>query len=227
MDFFLACLPVFKRLPEEALERLSRALALRRYGKGQAIFMDGDAPRAVYLLKSGLVKAVKYSRREEPVTMEIIVPGGLFGMIAVLDRKTYPVSAVCIRDSEAYEIPGRVFEDLLRTNPDFSRAVYSEIGEHLRQAHTLRAMGREAVSRRIAYILHLLAQSMGKELSIGREDIAEMCSTTQETVIRTLSEFRRKKLIASGWKRIVVLRSEGLEKLYSSPDGPPDESRKS
>jgi len=222
VDFFLARLPVFKRLPEGALERLSRTLALRRYAKGQAVFADGDLPRAVYLLKSGLVKAVKYSRREEPVVMEIIVPGGLFGMIAVMDRKPYPVSAVCIRDSEAYEIPADFFEEILKAHPDFSRAVYAEVGEHLRQSHALRAMTRESAPRRIAHILHLLSQSMGKELPLRREDVAEMSGVTPETVIRALAEFRRKKMIASGWKRITVLKPEKLKELYSGSDGLPD-----
>ncbi len=224
MDYFLARLPLFKRLPEDVLERLSRALRLSRYAKGQAVFMDGDPPKSVYLLKSGLIKAVKYSPREDPVIMEIIVGGGLFGMIAVLDQKAYPVSAVCIRDCEVYEIPAGVFEGLLKGHQDFSRAVYSEIGEHLRQSHALRAMARETVSRRIAYILHLLSNSVGKDLAILREDVAEMSGSTQETAIRVLAEFRRKKIISSGWKKISILRPEKLAALYSgsaSREAPP------
>ncbi len=222
MDFFLARLPAFKRLPADALERLSRAAALRRFAKGQAVFADGDAPRAVYLLKSGLLKAVKYSRREEPVVMELIAPGGLFGMIAVMDRKPYPVSAVCIRDSEAYEIPARAFEELLKTHADFSRAVYAEVGEHLRQSHALRAMAREPAFRRVAFILNLLSRNMGRDLAVRREDVAEMSGTTPETVIRTLAEFRRKKIVSSGWKKITVLKPEKLAELYSGSDGLPD-----
>ena len=220
MDFFLARLPVFKRLPEKTLEELPRQLFLRRFNKGQTVFMDGDAPRSVYLLKSGLIKAVKYSRREEAVIMEIISPGGLFGMIAVLDHKPYPVSAVCIQDCEAYEISSRVFEELLKTHPDFSLAVYSEIGEHLRQGQALRAMGRESAPQRIAFILWLLSKSLGRDLAVRREDIAEMSGTTPETAIRILSGFRKKKLIASGWKKITVLKPEELETYAPPPDIP-------
>ncbi len=216
MDFFLARLPLFKRLPEKTLEELPRKVFLRRFGKGQAVFMDGETPRSVYLLKSGLIKAVKYSLREEPVIMEIISPGGLFGMIAVLDHKPYPVTALCIRDCEAYEIPGKVFEGLLKTHPDFSQAVYSEIGEHLRQSQALRSISREPASQRIAFILGLLSKSVGKNLSIRREDLAEMSGTTQETAIRILSDFRKKKWIASGWKKITILNPEKLEKYSFS-----------
>ncbi|MHB2026139.1 MAG: Crp/Fnr family transcriptional regulator [Elusimicrobiota bacterium] len=215
MDFFLARLPLFKRLPNDALENLSRRFRLLRYPRGRAVFEDGDSPRAVYLLKSGLVKAVKYSPRDKPVIMEIIVPRGLFGMIAAMDQKTYPVSAVCIRDSEAYEIPRADFEELLKNHSDFSRAVYSEIGEHLRHSQALRALARESADKRMAYILYLLSMSVGKDIAVRREDIAEMTGATQETAIRVLSEFRRRKLIASGWKRISVLQAEKLKALSS------------
>lgn len=200
----MARLPVFKRLPASTLENLAQAFLLRKYARGQAIFEDGNPPDAVYLLKSGLVKAVKYSPRQEPVIMEIIVPGRLFGMIALMDRKSYPVSAVCIQDSEAYRIRAADFDELLKKHPDFSREVYSEIGSHVRHSQDLRALAREPADKRIAYILWLLSQSVGKDLPILREDVAEMAGTTQETAIRVLVDLRKKKLIASRWKRITV-----------------------
>lgn len=213
MDYFLARLPAFRRLPPESLERLPQAFKLRRCGKGDVVFADGDPPDSVYLLKSGLIKAVKRSPSGETVTMQIVPPGTLFGMMAVLDRKAYPVTAVCLRDSEVYRIPTADFEDLLKRHADFSREVFSEMGEHLRQSQALRALSKEPAEKRIMYILWLLSGSVGAELPLLREDIAEMAGTTQETAIRALAGLRRKKLIASRWKSITVLQPEKLKAL--------------
>jgi CRP-like cAMP-binding protein len=213
VDYFLAGLPAFKRLPEGSLERLSQALHLRRYLKGQTVFTDKDAPESVYLLKSGLVKAVKYSPREDPVIMELIAPGGFFGMIAVLERKPYPVTAVCIHDSEAYRISVADFEDLMKRHPEFAREVYQEIGRHLRHGQTLRSLSKEPAEKRIAYILWMLSAVIGKELPILREDVAEMAGTSAETAVRCMIELRRKKLISSRWKRITILDAQGLKDL--------------
>lgn len=213
MDFFLARLPVFKRLPPQALESLSQSLRLERYDRGMSIFEDGDAPESVYLLKTGLVKAIKYSPRDEPVTMEVIVPGSLFGMIAVLDKKPYPVSAACIQDSEAYRISAAHFGRLLKEHSDFSASVYSEIGGHLRHSQALRALAKEQADKRIGYILWLLSESVGKVLPIRRGEIAEMAGTTQETAIRVLQALKKNKLISSRWKSISVLRPERLKEL--------------
>lgn len=217
MDYFLARLPVFRGLPPESLERLSQALKLRSFDRGQAVFRDGDPPDSVYLLKSGLVKAVKLSPREEPVIMELIAPGTLFGMIAVLDRKSYPVTAQCVAPSEAYRIATADFDDLMKRYPDFAREVYAEVGRHLRDGQALRAMNKEPAERRIMFILWLLSQSVGKELPVRREDIADMAGTTPETAIRALAELREKKLIAARWKKITVLQPARLKAL-SQPD---------
>ncbi len=213
MDFFLARLPAFKKLPESTLETLARKFILKRYNKNEPIFEEGARAGAVHLLRTGIVKAVKYSPRVEPASMEIIAPGQLFGMIAVMDNKPYPVSAVPLCESEAYQIPGGIFTVLMKEHPDFSKQVYSSIGDHLRQAQTLRALASEPVKRRVAHILCTLFGSMGKDLAIRREDIGELAGCTPETAIRTLAAFRKKSWISSGWKRITVLEPDALRRL--------------
>ncbi len=213
MDFFLARHTAFKRLPAPALAELERALQLRDYGKGEAIFEEGAPPDAVYLLRSGLAKAVKYSPKAEAFAMEIIAPGQLFGMIAVLDKKAYPVSAVPLKPSQAYRIPARAFEELMRRNPDLSREVFAMVGSHVRQAQTLRSLFKAPVEKRIACVLSLLAASVGRTLDVRREEIAELVGCTLETAIRTLVGLRKKRLISSGWKKITVLEPDRLRAL--------------
>lgn len=184
---------------------MSSRFILRKHKRREVIFEEGDPPAAVFLLKSGLVKAVKYSPKVEAFAMEIIVPGRMFGMLAVMDKRPYPVSAVCINDSEAYRIPADAFEELLRRQPAFSQQVFKSMGGHLRHSQTMRSLAKEPVERRIAYILCVLGGLLGPELRVRREDIAELVGSTPETAIRALVEFRKKKLIASGWKRITLL----------------------
>jgi CRP-like cAMP-binding protein len=213
MDYFLARLSAFRRLPTAELASLPRHFILRKYRRKQAVFEEGDEPAAAFLLRSGLVKAVKFSPEDEPVMMEIIVPGMFFGMIAVLDKKPYPVSAIAIQDCEAYRIPAGRFEELIGRHPDITRAVYAEIGKHLRHSQTLRSLSRQPADKRIARILRLLSGTMGPDLKIRREEVAEMAGTTVETAIRVLAGFRKSRLISSGWKRITLLDPAGLEAL--------------
>lgn len=212
MDYFLARLPAFRRLPRDVLERLSTALPVRELKKGSAVFREGDPPESVFLLKSGLVKAVKYSPSEEPVTMQIVTPGTLFGMIAVLDAKDYSVTAVCLQDSEVYPIPTPDLRELLARHPDFSAEVFAQVGRHVRHSQELRAFSREPVEKRIMHILWTLQEAMGKELPIRREDLAEIAGTTTETAIRVLAALKRRRFVASRWKRITILDAKALRR---------------
>ncbi|HAH07166.1 MAG TPA: hypothetical protein DCM05_11710 [Elusimicrobia bacterium] len=213
MDPFLAGLPLFKGVPPQTLAELSRRFLLRRHRRREVVFEEGGSPGAVFLLKSGLVKAVKFSPKSEPFTLDVIVPGRLFGMIAVLDRKPYPVSAVTIQDSEVYHIPASAFDELVGRFPAFSREVFRSMGGHLRHSHDMRSLSKEPAENRIAHVLCVLGAQLGRELRLRREDVAEMAGTTPETAIRTLVEFRRRKLITTGWKRITLLDLAALDKI--------------
>jgi CRP/FNR family transcriptional regulator len=174
------------------------------------VFAEGGAAGAAFLLRSGLVKAMKLSPKDDPVILEIIVPGHLFGMMAALDQKPYPVDAVCLQDSEIYRIRIADFSELLRRHPPFSQAVFAEVGEHLRHSQALRAMVKEPAERRIGYILWMLSLSLGAEMRLGREEVAEMAGTTVETAIRVLGRLRAARLIDARWKRLKVLKPEAL-----------------
>ncbi|MDD5304392.1 MAG: Crp/Fnr family transcriptional regulator [Elusimicrobia bacterium] len=210
MDSYLAGVAFLKGLAPADRERVSRAFVLRRFSRGETIFSEGAAADAAYLLRSGLLKMVKLSPKDDPVILEIVVPGHLFGMMAALDKRPYPVDAVCLQDSEAYRIRIEDFSELLRRHPPFSQAVYAEVGDHLRHSQALRSMVKETAERRIGYILWMLSLTLGPEMRLGREEVAEMAGTTVETAIRTLGHLRKAGLIDARWKRIKILKPESL-----------------
>jgi CRP-like cAMP-binding protein len=216
VDSFLENLPFMSKLPLAARVQAARSFVLQKYPKGTAVFEEGDPPEAVHLVRSGLVKVMKYSPGVEPVTMEIIVPGGLFGMAAVLDKKPYPVSTRTLSKAEIYSIPAPVFDGMLKSFPGFAQEVFTDMGNHVRHMQTLRSMAMKPVENRIAYIVYLLQSLIGKDIAVRREDIAEMASVTVGTAIRTLADFRKKKWIASGWSRITVLNAPALQSLAES-----------
>ncbi len=215
MDYFLASHKAFSSISPISIENALPLISLLHYKRGESIFEEGTPAKAVYLLRSGLIKAAKCSPNSDLAAMEIITPGQMFGMIAVMDKKNYPVSASSLQDSEVYRIPERVFSEFLEKYPAFSKEVYFSIGSHLRHAQTLRALSKEPVERRIAGVLALLSESMGKNMPLRRQDIAELSACTPETATRTLADFKKNKIISSAWKRVTILDSERLNKIAS------------
>lgn len=213
MDRFLARLDAFNGLPKTTVEDLSRRLVVKRFNKNEPVFEEGDRADAVHILRSGLLKGVKHAPRLEQTAMEIIGPGRMFGMIAVLDDKPYPVSVVALRESEAYRLPAKVFRSLMAEHPGFSKAVFAAVGGHVRRAQTLHALAGESVERRIAHILSLLRETLGERIDVRREEIAELAACTTPTAIRTLAAFKKKGWIAAGWKRLEIRDAKALRDL--------------
>ena len=85
----------------------------------------------------------------------------------------------------------------------------------------IKSMAVERVERRIARILLKLAATTGSsseegiviELSLTRQDIAEMVGTTVETAIRTMSKFRKKGLVQTKRGRVVILDPHQLVRI--------------
>lgn len=213
-ESFLLAHPAFSGLPGALLAELVARIPARTYRKGEPIFEEGVAPDAVHLLQTGLVKAVKCSATSQYASMEIVVPGQFFGMIAVMDGKPYPVSAVPLGPARAYRIPAKLFRSLMSEQPLFSERIYARIGDHLRQSQAFRALSSETVDRRVAHALCVLSASMGAVLPVRREDVAEIAGCSSETAIRTLADFRDGGLISTGWKRITIIDRRRLSAIF-------------
>ena len=208
-DQLLCQLDLFKTIPEDLLVTVFP----KRMSKGEIIFNEGDAPEAVYLLKSGLVKTVRYTSQDEPSTVDFITPGQMFGMIAVMDNQKYPVGAVAVRDSEIVRLSASLFQELIGRFSEFRKEIFRQVGNHLRNAQVLRTLMQEPVERRIAHILNRLLITMGPEIQLLREDIAEMAGCTESTAVRILIGFRKKKIIQTGWKKFKIISPEKLKTL--------------
>jgi CRP-like cAMP-binding protein len=72
---------------------------------------------------------------------------------------------------------------------------------------------------RLAEILLLLVHDFGLDdeqflnISLTREELANIVGTATESVIRLLSEFKSDKLVELNGRKIKVLNKKGLEKI--------------
>ncbi len=196
-------------------QKISRDLTIALFptnlSKEEMVFHEGDAPEAVYLLKSGLIKTIKYVSEDVTSSIDFILPGQMFGMIAVLDHRNYPVSAVALRPSDIVRIPASLFQQFLQSSEEFRKVVFREVGNHLRHSQALRALSQMPVERRIAHILNYLYETMGADIQLLREDIAAMAGCTPSTAVRTLIHFRKMKIIQTGWKKLKIISAEKLK----------------
>lgn len=219
---FLGGNPVFAGIPARDVESLAAAALEEAHRARAYIFMEGDAPRWFYLVRSGHVKIVRHSKTGKDVVLELLGPGEIFGGVAVIEKRAYPASAQATEPTVVLKIPADSMIALAERHPAFIKEMALMIGRRLRAAHdSVASLAVDPVEARLAATLLRLAKREGTRSDRGvalpfhltRQSLADMTGTTVETTIRILSRWLREGLLGEDGDRLVLTDWEGLSAL--------------
>ncbi len=210
------CIPLLKGIPRQRIESVARVLRVFSCKKGEIVFREGDAGEAVYFVLNGRVKLVRHTSQGRDVVVDVLGPGRVFGIMAVVSRSKYSAEAQALENTVLAKIPRVEFMEMLSKYPSVAVKTSQELAERLRSANELiNTLAVEKVDRRIAFILLKLARvSRGDpeeiELPLTRQDIADMAGTTVETAIRVINRFKRARMIETYRGRIRIVDGKSL-----------------
>ena len=214
----------FCELPKNSLEELEKVKYASAYPQGAVLFVEGQAPRGIYLICSGRVKLSTTSRDGKVLILKMAAPGEALGLSAVISGTPYELTAETIGPCQVNSIDRDALMKLLDK--------YGELG-----LHSAQALSREFQSAyRDIHELVLARSSAGKlarlllswsgrrELETGasevrirssltHEEIAQMIGSSRETVTRLLSELKKKELIRLEGSTLVIRNRPALEAL--------------
>jgi CRP/FNR family transcriptional regulator len=218
----LQALPFFAGLSERDWEKVVDLFGERQYQKDDYIFLEGEAPEALFIIRTGKVKVLRHSTDGKDVVLRVCGPGNLLGTVAVFDGGGYPGTAQVIENCVALVIARNDCLTLVNRFPVFALAVIADLGTRLRSsAEQIRSLAVERVEQRIARVLLKLAESAGSdapegrviEMPLTRQDVADMTGTTVETAIRVMSKFRRQELIRTRRGKVVLVDTTTLQEI--------------
>ena len=158
----------------------------------------------------------------------VIGPGEMFGLVGLVANGKYPVSATAAAESQAYSWETAAMTRLAERYPRLALNAMSMMAARVNEFQgQIRALATERVERRLARSLLRLVRQVGKksdrgvliDLSLSRQDLAEMSGTTLYTVSRILSQWERMGLLEAGRERLVILNPHGLVQI--AEDLPP------
>lgn len=98
------------------------------------LFREGDAPDAMYVVKSGKLAVVKTKNNSEIVLAEI-GPGSMVGEMAFFDNKPRSASVKAMKDSEVISLPYKALHAQFQNFPEWCKAIMRTVNEHLRSAN--------------------------------------------------------------------------------------------
>ncbi len=213
---------IFSDLDDVQLDDFCGLKQVSHYKKTQRIFYEGEPNTGLFILCSGKVKLSRTSRLGRRQIVGILEPCGLLEEKDLFLGKRHSVTVEAMEDCVVSFVEKDVFLNFMQCN----QPVPIQLIEHLSQELELAEGKIEALTvmdakRRLANLLLQLADRYGVtilqgrliDLRLTREEIAEMVGTTQETVIRVFSVFKRKGLIQDFGKQIVLTNEERLRKV--------------
>lgn len=129
---------LFRPLPPEDLQFLTRNALLSHYSAGEVIYPPKSVCESLYILQSGEVQLLDPLRNMEPFAT--LYPGDSFSRMAFLAGTPHGTSAVAATDCAVAILPKDVFEDLLETSPELNTATQwmvqgEEVAHYLQERH--------------------------------------------------------------------------------------------
>ena len=203
-------------------EKLGLAPECRLYfcEKSEQIWSSGSTVAFFGLVATGFVKMVKSNSGGTEMTLEIMGPGQIFGLLSALEGTGCPLSAVGLTDTVYLRIAKEAFLEIYKANNQLKDRLLRRTVVRMHQKLDLMAkLSSGKAEERIASILFVLAESYGVhgdntiQLSVPltRQSLGEMAGTTTETTIRTLSSWAKQKLVQTDQQMISILDVVGLE----------------
>jgi CRP-like cAMP-binding protein len=223
---------LFRDLPEAALRQIARVGRRRRVAADAFFFRQGRPAAVLYVLLAGQVKMTQITPEGQQIILRVISPGEMFGAVAALGEATYPASAQAADACVALGWDSATITDLMERFPHLT---LNALGIVVARVHEFqdryRELATERVERRVARALLRLVPQVGRrvesgvllDLTLSRQDLAEMTGTTLFTVSRILSRWEQEGLIESGRERVVLRRPHSLVEIAEDllPGGPP------
>ena len=215
------CLP--GGLCEDDLQPLdSLLLRTRRIEAGQALFVEGDAFRFIYAVRSGTCKtAMLRSDGREQVT-GFHMPGEVMGLEG-LAHGTHRITATALEDSEVCLIPYHRLVALTAATPGATDLVRHLMGQEMVRDHSIMVvLGlTEAGDRLAAFLLNLSERYASRgwsprefHLRMSRGDIASFLGVKLETISRAFSAFQRRGFLEVSGRHVRLTDLEGLKSAY-------------
>lgn len=205
------------------------AATTRRLADGELLFLQGGSVDALYVVESGLVKLAQTTVEGEEVVVRTVGPGAIIAGIAVLDKRTLPVSATAVGAAQVLRWTRPGIQALAARHPQIRMNVLTTIADRMQDSLArIREISTENVGQRVARALMRLARESGRPVDggtlidqkLGRQELAELAGASMFTASRLVAEWARDGVLDVGRQRVVVRSLERLAHLAGESTEP-------
>ncbi len=177
---------------------------------GTHVFRTGDPFRAIYAVRSGMVKTVMVDADGREQVLGFYLPGEVVGLNAIYPEQ-FPCDAVTLEPTEFCRFSFPAMSALAARVPSVQQHLFRMLSKELGTASLL--AGDHTADERMAAFLVDLGERYALRgmsdtkfrLSMSRADIANYLRLAAETVSRVLGRFREQGLLRIDGRHVEIL----------------------
>ena len=132
----LKCIAIFSALAPQAIERIERRCAWKRYAPGEPILDYLDGSDDVFFLTLGEVRVTIYSSVGKAVSFRELAAGEIFGEFPAIDGGSRSASVEARTNCLIASMPGSSFRELLQSEPGLAHALLPRLVKTIRALTT-------------------------------------------------------------------------------------------
>lgn len=211
---------MFKKLTNEQLEFLNSNKSCSVVKKGKILYQEGNRVTGVFCVNKGILKIYKTGTEGKEQIIKFAKQGDIIGYRSVINGEPACTSVKILEDAVLCHISSQDLYHLLQENSEFGiellQIACSELGE---ANNYITDIAQKSVRERLAEILLKLKDEFGLaedgliNISLTREELANIIGTATESVIRLLSEFKNEGLVELQGRKIKLVNIAKLKKI--------------
>jgi len=217
-NFFCA----LSRASVEALDQTKHASC---FPEGSVVFLEGQEARGVYILCQGRAKLMTTNADGKSLILKIAEPGEILGLHSCISGRPHEVTVETLQPSQLTFVRRDDLLRLLNEHPDACLSAASHLANDCQAAYeVIRSIGlSHSVSEKLARLL-LQWSSDGRvsdgairlKIALTHEEMAQLIGTSRETVTRTLSEFKKQRVLELTGSTLVIRNKAALQRLVGA-----------
>lgn len=190
----------------------------KNYEAGSTVYQPGDTANQFFLIKRGVVKTHKTDNQGKDLITSLFKMDDFFGNLVFNETSNYKEFATALEDTVLHIIPKLELKKLLQNNHQILFEIIKVLGDHLDESKDqLLDMAYSSVQRKTAQTILLFTERLKKnklrQIRISRSDLAAVAGIASESLIRTLSKFKKQGIVEIEGRNIKILDFEALEDI--------------
>ncbi|MBZ5587540.1 MAG: Crp/Fnr family transcriptional regulator [Acidobacteriia bacterium] len=230
----LAGSSLFGGLDRPAMTEILAAARERWVAGGDALFREGEPAERFCVVVEGRLKLTQVGLDGHEVILRFVGPGEAAAVLAIFEGTDYPLTAWAVGPASVLEWQREALQALLQRHPALAVNTVRLLSERLREVQErFRELATERVAQRIARALLRLVRQAGRkvkggvliDMSLSRQNLAELTGTTLFTVSRVLSEWESQGILESARERVTITNPHALVAIAEDLPGASGEEK--